>query len=93
MYLVVKGLGTERVPRQGILGSFDDFDLGGLHPQVALLGANAAVASADRLDLREVHFVHKGTAVAVATIGLKGFVCVGHGCGFADDRARRERRS
>lgn len=81
VHLVVKGLGAKSIIGQGVFVSLDGLDLGGLHPQVALLGADAAVAGADGFDLGQFHFIDECTTVAVAAVCLEGLVCVGHGCG------------
>lgn len=65
-----KLLRSEGVPRKGIVGALDNLKpaIAGEDPEVALFVADAAIAFEGRLDLRELHLVHKGFAVAIASV-------------------------
>jgi hypothetical protein len=60
--------------------AFDELDVAGLRKgeDGALLVADAAVAVARLLDLRQGDLVDKGRAMAVAAVGLEGCLLLSH---------------
>ena len=72
--------GQEGVLSQLLLIALDKLDTSGRElPEIALLVADAAVALVRGLDLGQLALVHKGTAVAVTSIGFFGLLGgVGH---------------
>lgn len=86
--LVVDLLRAESVARQVVLLALDECERVahlGPNPEIALLGAEAAIALVDGLDLGKVDFVDEAAAVAVGAVPLKGLLCfVCHGRGRLD---------
>lgn len=74
------GLRTENIVFQGSVIALDDSEvLAREEPEVALPRADAAVAFAGRLDLRDVDLVDERTAMAIAAVSLERLLTVGHG--------------
>lgn len=72
-------LRAPRIRSQCAVIALDDAEVGSFHrhPEISLLGAQAADALAHFLDLRHADLVDEGTAVAIATVCAE--ICFSHG--------------
>lgn len=79
---VVKVLAGEFVGSEVVLSALDDLETvpcGGEQPEVALLGADAAVAFIGGFDFWMINLVDECLAVAVAPVGFGWLLDVRHG--------------